>query len=235
MRTGRMKRGFTLIETVVTVGIVAAMAAVVIPQVAKQFDAADPTRIQNDLKNLQTAVETFNVNVKAMPGDLDDLMNTIAITEDSSLTTAASGLPTFTAAQVALWQGPYADQSILDLADTDAKILTGYGASILDSFVCYASTNNQHGVSEGSAAGATADDVACPGTGTGQRFLAFQITGITCSTAAGSVYMNVNELFDGVGETNAATAGRVRCETAAATGTDDTDVDVVWFLAVPIG
>ena len=35
MRTGRMKRGFTLIETVVTVGIVAAMAAVVFGAMAK--------------------------------------------------------------------------------------------------------------------------------------------------------------------------------------------------------
>ena len=46
MRTGftRSKRGFTLVETVVTVGIVAALAAVVYPTVVKQFDAADPTR-----------------------------------------------------------------------------------------------------------------------------------------------------------------------------------------------
>ena len=75
MRMGRkfLKRGFTLIETVVTVGIIATMAAVVIPQISKQFDAADPTRLQNDLKNLQSAVETFNVNVKVMPGDIDDL------------------------------------------------------------------------------------------------------------------------------------------------------------------
>src|SRR5215210_7519942 len=114
MRTGRMKRGFTLIETVVTVGIIAAMAAVVIPQVAKQFDAADPTRVQNDLKNLQTAIEAFSVNVRTVPGDLDDLANQIAITVDSSLSTATTGMPVITATQAGLWNGPYVDFAILE-------------------------------------------------------------------------------------------------------------------------
>src|SRR5688572_2935671 len=108
MRTGRMKRGFTLIETVVTVGIVAAMAAVVIPQVARQFDAADPTRIQNDLKNIQTAIETFSVNVKQLPGDIDDLANFPTDAGDSTLTTATT-ITDFTSTEVALWQGPYLD------------------------------------------------------------------------------------------------------------------------------
>jgi prepilin-type N-terminal cleavage/methylation domain-containing protein len=131
MRTGRMKRGFTLIETVVTVGIVAAMAAVVIPQVAKQFDAADPTRVQNDLKNIQTAIETFFVNVKTMPGDIDDLANLIdgGGNTDTSLTVAISALPIFTSSQDELWNGPYVDQSITQ-SDPDDEITTGYGAKM---------------------------------------------------------------------------------------------------------
>jgi prepilin-type N-terminal cleavage/methylation domain-containing protein len=234
MRTGRMKRGFTLIETVVTVGIVAAMAAVVIPQVAKQFDAADPTRIQNDLKNLQTAVETFNVNVKAMPGDLDDLANPILALEDTSLTVAATGLPTFTdPSQTGLWKGPYVDIAVANDISTDESMVSGFGARILDSFVCYNSTTDEHGVSEATGVN-TADNLGCPNVA-GQKFLAFQITGVTCSATAGTIFREINDLFDGTAETAAATQGRVRCmATAASTPLKDTDVDVVYFLAVPI-
>ena len=237
MRTGRMKRGFTLIETVVTVGIVAAMAAVVIPQVAKQFDAADPTRLQNDLKNIQTAIETFTVNVKTPPGDLDDLANAIAITVDSSLGTANATTPVITATQAGLWNGPYVDFAILQAA-AENVIITGYGARIVDSFVCYDSGNNEHGISDSTGTGApstAADNVACPTTtNNGQKFLAIQIIGITCVSTAGSDFMTLNELFDGTEATPLA-SGRVRCEAAATTGSKDTDVDVIFFLATPLG
>jgi prepilin-type N-terminal cleavage/methylation domain-containing protein len=232
MRTA-MRKGFTLIETVVTVGIVAAMAAVVIPQVAKQFDAADPTRVQNDLKNIQTAVEAFSVNVKALPGDIDDLANQTALLEDSSLTTSATALPTFSATENGLWKGPYIDVSVVDLQDTDMSITTGYGALILDTFVCYNSLDNQHGISfETRTAGAVANDNACPNT-TGQKFLALQITGVKCLTTAGSAFLSINELFDGANETSPAANGRVRC-TVAGAGTKAAGVDVVHFLSVPI-
>src|SRR6266567_101923 len=70
------RRGFTLVETVVTVGIIAALAAVVYPTVVKQFDSADPTRAAEDLGNIRTAEETFGVNVRPeLPGDLEDLIN----------------------------------------------------------------------------------------------------------------------------------------------------------------
>jgi hypothetical protein len=78
------------------VGIVAALAAVVYPVVAKQYDTADPTRIQQDLSNIAVGIETFNVNNRALPGDLDDLANqltNLAGNTDSTLTSATSGLP----------------------------------------------------------------------------------------------------------------------------------------------
>lgn len=236
MRTGRMKRGFTLIETVVTVGIVAAMAAVVIPQVARQFDVADPTRIANDLKNIQTAIETYSVNVRTLPGDLDDLANPIAVgvNGDSTLTTATAA-PRLNGSENTLWQGPYLDQSVVQVV-TDAVIGTAYGASIVDSFVCYNSANNEHGISEATGTGAT-NDVACPNAPTAgqQMFAAIQITGIPCSTTAGSTFMTLNALFDtGEAAGSEDDLGRVRCVLGTATVSKDTDVDVVYFLAVPI-
>jgi prepilin-type N-terminal cleavage/methylation domain-containing protein len=229
-----MKRGFTLIETVVTVGIVAAMAAVVIPQVAKQFDAADPTRVQNDLKNIQTAIETFFVNVKSMPGDIDDLANLIdgGGNTDTSLTVAISALPNYSSSQDELWNGPYVDQSITE-TDPDDEITTGYGAKIVDNFVCYSTVDDTHGISEATGAGAT-DDLGCPVAGSVGKFLAIQITGVACATGAGTTFMAINELFDGPSEANPDVNGRIRCDVVAASNKTLT-VEVVYFLAVPLG
>ena len=238
MRTGRvMKRGFTLIETVVTVGIVAAMAAVVIPQVARQFDAADPTRVQNDLKNIQTAIEAFSVNVKMTPGDLDDLANVIVAAGgvDSALTNTAA--PIFTTTQEPLWNGPYIDASLIENGTTESSILTGYGARILDGFVCYGNSlgvtagNNQHGTTLGS--GATPNPT-CEGSTLGQRFVAVQITGIACDASVGTVFSTVNDVFDGAGEANSSTSGRIRCAVNATGPTRQTNKDIVYFLAVPL-
>lgn len=237
MRTGRMKRGFTLIETVVTVGIVAAMAAVVIPQVARQFDAADPTRVQNDLKNIQTAIEAFNVNTKTMPGDLDDLANAVVVAGgvDSSLTNTT--VPVFTTAQASLWKGPYIDVSIAENAVTESSVLTGYGARILDGFVCYGNSlgvtagNNQHGTTLGSGA---SPNPTCEASTLGQRFLTVQITGIACDAAAGTIFTELNETFDGTGEANPSTSGRIRCAVNATGPTRQTNADIVYFLAVPL-
>ena len=240
MRTGRvMKRGFTLIETVVTVGIVAAMAAVVIPQVARQFDAADPARIQNDLKNIQTAIESYAVNTRVMPADLDDLANLIDVAgadADSTLTpTTAPSLDGGN--QASFWSGPYLDQTIVEGgAAAEDFIVTAFGAHIEDSFVCYATGNNERGVSAATSSGTTANgNIACPGSATGQTFVALQITGIACSDVAGSTFMTINEVFDGAAETTPKLNGRIRCETGTGVGLNkDIGVNVVWFLAVPL-
>jgi prepilin-type N-terminal cleavage/methylation domain-containing protein len=233
MRTA-MRKGFTLIETVVTVGIVAAMAAVVIPQVAKQFDAADPTRTQNDLKNIQTAIETFNVNVSQLPGDLDDLVNTpgVVANDDSTLTTATTAA-IFTS-QASVWKGPYIDMALVDALNTDQTITTGYGATILDTFVCYDTGNNEAGVSQGSSATPTAQFQTCPNATVGAKFLAVQITGIPCTDTAGSTFMTINALFDGASEGgNSETLGRIRCRLSGATNRT-TNKDVTYFLAVSL-
>jgi prepilin-type N-terminal cleavage/methylation domain-containing protein len=229
MRTGRMKRGFTLIETVVTVGIVAAMAAVVIPQVAKQFDTADPTRIQNDFKNLQTAIETFNINVQSLPGDLDDLVVKPLTTSADTSMSATGSAQAFSS--VTGWKGPYVDISITD-GTVDALHLTGYSATLLDSFVCYDTGNNTHGVSEGSDGAVGTDTYKCPGS-VGQKFLALQIKGMTCLDT-NTQFAALNALFDGTSEgANAETLGRVRCRTPA--DTPALASDIVYFLTIPLG
>src|SRR5688572_22868194 len=135
MRTGRVmaRRGFSLVETIVSVGIVAAMAAVVVPQVVKQFDASDTTSVQQDLKALQTAIETFTVNHRGVfPGDLDDLANPLDVIPSAGLDgadtsiTSSGTIATFTTDSY--WNGPYVDFSV---AATGATTKTsGYGSFI---------------------------------------------------------------------------------------------------------
>jgi prepilin-type N-terminal cleavage/methylation domain-containing protein len=231
-RTQGRKSGFTLIETVVTVGIIATLAAVVIPQVVRQFDAADPARIQNDLKNLQTAIETFHVNTKAFPGDLDDLANSITTTNDSTLSTVAAGLPVYTAKDTASWAGPYVDFSFVHVssATTEATQTSGFGATILDSFVCYDAVSNAHGTSAGVTGAGTTDDQACPASAN-QKYLALQITGLATAVTDPN-FIALNKLFDDdAAEQTAgtrATSGRVRFDNNGGT------TNVVYFLAIPM-
>jgi prepilin-type N-terminal cleavage/methylation domain-containing protein len=212
LKGARGRRGFTLIETVVTVGIVATLAAVVVPQVVKQFDAADPARIQNDLKNLQTAIETFNVNVKVMPGDLDDLAN--PVTEDTDFSngaadtviTGAGGVTAFTTGSNAAWNGPYIDFSLVETGTTEQTRPTGYSATIHDNFVCYNATDSP--TNTVGSPGPTLSQ-ACPSPdATDRLFLAIRITGL--GTASDDKFKAVNDLFDGSSESDRATQGRVR-------------------------
>jgi prepilin-type N-terminal cleavage/methylation domain-containing protein len=232
MLTRRRRAGFTLIETVVTVGIIATLAAVVIPQVVRQFDAADPARLQNDLKNLQTSIEAFHVNVKAFPGDLDDLTNAIT-TSDSTLSTVAAALPVYTSPdQTNGWEGPYVDFSLVHVSSgtSEATHITGYNATLLDSFVCYNTADNTHGTSAGVTGAGATDDQACPNNA-GQKYLAIQVTGLANAVTDPS-YIALNKLFDDDAAESGAgtrgTAGRVRFDTNGGTK------NVVYFLTIPM-
>lgn len=211
LKGARGRRGFTLIETVVTVGIVATLAAVVVPQVVKQFDAADPARIQNDLKNIQTAVETFAVNMSGtLPGDLDDLVN--PVTTDPDITVGGAPDTTLTSAGLASsfvtsnWNGPYVDFSLVE-SGTDVTKPTGYSATIHDTFVCFNATDNVE-ANNGSAA----NQACATGVDAGDRlFLAIRITGLGTNTGAN--FIALNDMFDGTSAAEAAaraTLGRVR-------------------------
>ena len=232
MRTGRqiLKRGFTLVETVVTVGIIGALAAVVYPQVVRQFDTADPARLQNDMKNLQTAIETYHTNVRGTyPGDLEDLANQITIA-DSSLGTATT-LSVFNGtSQTPLWTGPYVDFALVE-DGLDATRPTGFGAKIQDTFVCYNSLDNTRGVSAGTSATTTVNNNACP-AGAGQRFLAIQLTGLA-SLVTDANFVALNDRFDGVGEVSPGVNGRVRFG-GSTTGSPALTTNVVYFLTIPL-
>ena len=216
MRTGRMKRGFTLIETVVTVGIVAAMAAVVIPQVAKQFDTADPTRVAEDLNSIKTGLDMFGVNVKPLqPDDIEDLVNVLTTPVGGDST--ARGVQ-YTVSDSSNWNGPYLGLSIPATTANDAVALTtGFGATIPNRLSAYdiAATNG------GDSTLVVAD----------AEFLAIRVKGLSAAA-----FNAINELIDGPSENTTALRrheGRFRCP-GNGTPLDTACNRGAFFLAVPI-
>lgn len=123
-------RGFTLVEVLVTVLILGLLAAVVFPVVVPQINKADPTKASNDLANLQTGIELFQLDVRpADPGDIEDLTNPIGVT-DADVTGSA-----YNAGQVNRWEGPYLDRPVASTtvaATSSVAFFTGFDAPVMN-------------------------------------------------------------------------------------------------------
>lgn len=217
MRTGRQiqRRGFTLVETVVTVGIIAALAAVVYPTVVRQFDSADPTRAAEDLNNIRTGIEAFGVNVRPQqPKDIEDLANLITgAAPDSGLTGAL-----YSAMDISNWTGPYIAISVPDTSSaTRIVVTTGFGGAIPNRLQLY-----DIDVANGG------DTLATPGIGA--EFIAVRVLGLS-----GPAFNAINSLIDGTTETTALQRrhfGRFRCPRVAAPLDTDVCTDA-YYLAAP--
>lgn len=214
-RSGR--QGFTLIEILVALILLALLAAAVFPVVTQQVDKGDPTRTANDLANIRTGIETFQLNVRpSYPGDLEDLAFRINAAADRTL-----GDTTYTATQVSRWNGPYIDLSVLETGVTlpgTAATETGYGARVMSDLTCYTAVNNP-------AAPDDTGDTCAPAT----HFVAVQITGLTELQ-----FEDLNDLIDGTTETdsNSHFLGKLRYDDLDSDGVMDTGENA-YFLVTP--
>jgi len=216
-RLRRTRRGFTLVETVVTVGIVAALAAVVYPTVVKQFDIADPARAAEDLNNIRTAVDAFGVNVRPQhPGDIEDLV--FQPSDSAGATDASSRGTTYTPTEIQAWLGPYLGTSVApgDPAGNVVVVTTGFGAQILNRLARY----------DIQAATAGGDTVVSASPAA--DFIAVLVKGLSAPA-----FNSVNNLIDGPSETTDALrrhSGRFRCPGAFVTG-QEACVSAFYLLA----
>ena len=63
-----MRKSFTLIELIVTIAIVAVLAAIVIPNALTAIEKAKIARMINDYKSIKTAAFNYHSDTGAWPG-----------------------------------------------------------------------------------------------------------------------------------------------------------------------
>ena len=96
------RRGFTLPEVLVTITIVAVLAAVVVPAVLNQVSKGDDAAVGQDLTGIRTAITTFTSDVRKYPGSLKDLSGTSLVADSADIDGNAYG-----ATSAAAYKGPY--------------------------------------------------------------------------------------------------------------------------------
>ncbi len=114
MNTSR-RSGFTLPEILVTVTVIAVLAAAVVPAVTQYVNKGNTPASQQDIQQLQNAVTGFTADVRHYPGDLQQLVTQIVSVTGSGDSLDLDGAATpvqYTAVEAARWKGPYTSAAI---------------------------------------------------------------------------------------------------------------------------
>lgn len=119
-----LRSGFTLAEVLVTLAIIAVMAAVLLPALNQQLSKGDTGRLASDLTSLQTAAQTYLSDVHRYPASVAQLTAT-----PSGNDLLGAALPQ---ALINRWKGPYLTRDVL--------ATTGGGGSISSAFASVSST-----------------------------------------------------------------------------------------------
>jgi prepilin-type N-terminal cleavage/methylation domain-containing protein len=114
------RSGFTLAEILVTVTIIAVLAAVVVPSIGGTLFKGDVGRATSDLTNLRGGMEQFLTDTRRYPGALVDLSTAI------STTGTGGDAVLYDASAVSRWKGPYMNTK---------GSTTGFGGTITGPFV----------------------------------------------------------------------------------------------------
>src|ERR1044071_10273254 len=122
-KRARTRAGFTLVETIVTLGLLAVLAAFVVPTVVQKAGAGDPVKVVSDLSAIRTGLETFQTDVGGVPNQLRILLvqPTVANHFIDSVTAMKQG-------NVVAWNGPYLNAEIGALPQD--SISTGFRSYI---------------------------------------------------------------------------------------------------------
>ncbi|MDB4876522.1 MAG: Type secretion system protein [Gemmatimonadetes bacterium] len=102
------RNGFTLPEILVTVTVVAVLAAVVVPAVTQYVSKGDSPATQTDLTQIRNAITAYSADTRAYPGTFYDLES------------SPSGLTS--------WKGPYTGATLVGA--TGAGTFTSAGLNV---------------------------------------------------------------------------------------------------------
>ena len=122
--------GFTLAEVLVTLALMALLAAVLLPTVAGQILKGDAGRVVSDLQAVRGGQEQFLADIHRYPGKYSDLSKVIAVTNTDILGNA------YNAGMVSKWKGPYVTKDTVN-----ASVPTGFGGAITNVFMQVTNTN----------------------------------------------------------------------------------------------
>lgn len=204
------RRGFTLIEIMVVLMILAALIAILVPVVMDQARRGDPTRAGSDLNTMASALSMFRAHTLTVPDDLEDLVNPITPT-DRRLT----GEP-YSASQLRRWDGPYLDTPMEEWGAGNPlnpdSVPTGFGAYIAPVLALYDGLRND------SLPRAAFEDA---------NFVAVVIHGLSADE-----FERLNDLLDGEAEL-AGAPGCVRCSYDRGSLRYDPAFGLTYYLAIP--
>ena len=97
----RRRRGFTLVELLVVIVVLAVLAAIVLPKFMDSSRRSKEAALRSDLKLLRNAVGLFQTDTGSYPLSLADLAATAAPAKGYDATGAQQNIT------VADWHGPY--------------------------------------------------------------------------------------------------------------------------------
>ncbi len=119
--------GFTLAEVLVTIAIIAIMAAVLLPALNNQLTKGDTSRISSDLVNLQSGVQAFFSDIRQYPNTTAEL--TSALNASSTDINGTS----FQSSALTAWKGPYVARDILTSTGGRATFGTSFTKTAVSS------------------------------------------------------------------------------------------------------
>lgn len=98
MEKARKGRGFTLVELLVVIVVLAVLAAIVLPKFMNSSQRSKESALRSDLKLIRNAISMFQADTGKYPNSLADLAET-----DKTAVKVAGGA----AVNAADWHGPY--------------------------------------------------------------------------------------------------------------------------------